>query len=79
MAELPVIRAAANFVMEIRMLPTRAAIITFLDPEAIFINLFARCWTLILGVKRSSSLISSVIINTSLSFHGRKNSSTGDA
>jgi hypothetical protein len=40
MAELLVIPAAVNFVMEISVLPMRAAIITFLDPEAILIHWF---------------------------------------
>tara|TARA_B100001093_G_C26495527_1_gene870945 strand:- start:380 stop:622 length:243 start_codon:yes stop_codon:yes gene_type:complete len=34
-AALPVIAEATNFVTAIRLLPIRAAIITFFDPEAI--------------------------------------------
>ena len=34
-AELPVMLAATNFVMEISALPINAAIIIFFDPEAI--------------------------------------------
>jgi hypothetical protein len=34
MAELPVIDAAINFVIEIAELPIKAAIMTFLEPDA---------------------------------------------
>jgi hypothetical protein len=34
-AELPVIKAAVNFVIAIRVLPISAAIITLVDPDAI--------------------------------------------
>jgi hypothetical protein len=33
MAELPVIKAAINFVMAISVLPSKAAIITFVDED----------------------------------------------
>jgi len=35
MAELPVKKAAANLVIEIKVLPINAANMTFLEPEAI--------------------------------------------